>query len=339
MISSLTSVFTQPAVQAIASGLLAGAISGGVLLATGTIPPREPGPGLRVELLACPGSGAVLARMEAGQALLVTGRSSDGAWLEVQLAQPGLDRAWAPARVLRLEGSATTLPVAGCGIQPRASGTFAPSSLAPSAAPTLLATIVPGASPAATPSAGATATQSPIPTSTASSTPAPSSVPGTPSPLPPTSSPGPPTPSPVPPTPSPSPVVDTTAPTLSNLTTTGQYYYNNDIPGWSYNVSRPSSGCLQPHFFTISVVATDAGTGVSSVTLRYRKPSLLLEKPSIVPMQFVGSNTWQATVYVQDSWIKGIVSYFVRAQDVRGNVTADLYGSSNYVLAVDDCIL
>ena len=113
LIPQFGSMFAKPAVQAVGAGLLTGAIVGSVLVASGLFP-RRPQTAETAALLACPGTGAVLARIPAGQNLLVTGRSADGTWLQVYVGEPGVDRAWAPATSLRLQAAVDALPVSGC---------------------------------------------------------------------------------------------------------------------------------------------------------------------------------------------------------------------------------
>jgi hypothetical protein len=104
----------QSSIRTIAAGLLVG-ISGGSLIVAARRPPADEGPpSAEIALLACPGSGPVLADIPAGTSLLVTARSTDGQWLEAYLGEPGADYAWAPAADVQLASAADTLPASAC---------------------------------------------------------------------------------------------------------------------------------------------------------------------------------------------------------------------------------
>lgn len=119
----LASLVTQHG-MAIAAGILSGAVLGGGGLASGLISVGGSRAGPTVALMACPGSGPELTRIPDGQTVLATARSADGAWLQVYVGEPGIDRAWVPATTLRLQSAAAGLPVAACGAAggPSASG-------------------------------------------------------------------------------------------------------------------------------------------------------------------------------------------------------------------------
>ena len=140
------------------AGGLTGVIAMGALVALNVVPVHSGGSGASprgLVLVACPGSGPVLAVVDPGQKLLVTGRSSDGSWLQVYLPGPALPYAWAPARELQASGDTSGLPVvAGCEV----------AAASPSGSP-----IVAIASPSG--SAGAGPTPTPTPTPTPSPTP------------------------------------------------------------------------------------------------------------------------------------------------------------------------
>ncbi|HEX9766226.1 MAG TPA: hypothetical protein VGA36_05650 [Nitriliruptorales bacterium] len=156
----VSTLLAQRGVQAMVAGLVAGAVSGSAMMATGLVRFGEaPAPtAASVALMACPGSGPVLAEVPTGQSLLVTARSADGSWLQVYLGEPGVDRAWAPAGVLRLASSADGLPVDQCAA-PASPTPFPTATITavvtptPSAEPTATPTGEPTASPTATPSA------------------------------------------------------------------------------------------------------------------------------------------------------------------------------------------
>jgi hypothetical protein len=119
--------------------------------------------------------------------MLVTGRSTDGTWLQVYIPRPGVDRGWVPASALKMQAAVDGLPIAGC--------VEVPASLPPPP------TAVPTGSPAPSPS------PSPAPTATAapSATPKPT---GTPKPT-------------RTPKPTGTPFIDLTAPSITNLINDG----------------------------------------------------------------------------------------------------------------------
>jgi len=314
LLSSIASLFGQRGVQAIAAGLLSGAVAGSAVVASGLVPlggrqVTRP----TVALMACPGTGPVLAHVPSGQSLLVTGRSADGGWLQVYVGQPGIDRGWAPTTALRLESVADGLPTADCA-GPRLP-TSAPTGTAVVATPSPQASLAPTPTPTPLPTRGASAT--PTPTTTPTPTPRPT-VKATPKP----------TAKPIP-TPTPTPVPDTTEPALSNLMTTG-------FPsGGQYYIFGPSAPCT-PHSATISVTATDAG-GIETVTLSFWPGGASVSSTSMTP---AGSNVWQGTITAQDSWqagSNGLINYWVEAVDRSGNV-ARLDHSNAYTLYKGDCI-
>ncbi|HET7182716.1 MAG TPA: hypothetical protein VFI15_10830, partial [Candidatus Limnocylindrales bacterium] len=110
--SFLSGLLTQPATLAIGTGLLAGVVTGGAVVATGALsspPPQE------LALVSCPETGTVVAKVQSGAQMLVTAKSADGGWLEVYIGEPGVDRGWAPTSALRFTASADALPVDSCG--------------------------------------------------------------------------------------------------------------------------------------------------------------------------------------------------------------------------------
>lgn len=110
--SRMAAMLSRPMTMAIGTGLLAGAITGaGVVASTGGLQPVD----RSVSLLSCPGHGAVIARVPEGTTVLVTARSSDGSWLEVDAAEPGVDAAWAPRSAVRLQQVVDQLPIDDCG--------------------------------------------------------------------------------------------------------------------------------------------------------------------------------------------------------------------------------
>jgi PKD repeat protein len=118
-----------------------------------------------VAMISCPGDGSQVGVIRLGDQVLVTGRTADGAWVQVQYGGPGLARAYVPAGALTVAGDVATLPVVDCDARPaagpRASLTAIldtpPSTQTPSEAPS----VAPTSSP--TPTATATATATALP--------------------------------------------------------------------------------------------------------------------------------------------------------------------------------
>jgi hypothetical protein len=126
--SRVSAMLSRPMTTAIGTGLLAGAIAGTAVVATGGLYPAA----RRVSLLSCPGRGAVLARVLEGATVLVTARSSDGAWLEVYVGEPGIDGGWVPRSAVRLSEVTDQLPIGDCGA---AVASTLPQTPAPTASP------------------------------------------------------------------------------------------------------------------------------------------------------------------------------------------------------------
>lgn len=320
MLGGLTSMFTQPAFQAVATGLLTGVVVGSTMIASGILPlePQREDPKF-VALLACPGVGPELARVPAGQQLLITARSEDGAWLEVYLGEPGVDFAWAPAPALRAASTLDALPVSQCDT----SQTFLPTLGPPDptdAPPTgVPATVVP--TPGPTLATGTTATPTPPPTPTPKITASPKPKPTK------TATP---TPTPVPPTPT--PFIDQTAPSLTGLTPDREAC---EVFGeQKYCIYRPSASCSTATTVTISVTATDSGSGVKAVTLFYRP---LGGSVTSVNLTLGGSNVWNGVIAALDSWNDGEVEYWVTAEDNAFNFTNPTYPAANKELYVGMC--
>jgi hypothetical protein len=144
------------------AGLLSGAVAGSALVATGTVEfgggtGGSAGAGAGLQLVPCPDQGPVLGSIPRDQQVLVTARSTDGAWLQLYWPAPGIERAWTKAGPLSLNGDASSLPVAECE---------APAT--PTARPTQEPTPAPEATPSPTPTAipttGPTAKPTPKPT-------------------------------------------------------------------------------------------------------------------------------------------------------------------------------
>lgn len=157
-------LFAGKSLAVLGAGLLAGATVGGVLVASGAVNPgasqggATPGGGPGLELVPCPDQGPVIGTIPRNQQVLVTARSADGGWLQLYWPAPGIERAWTKAGPLKLEGDATSLPVAVCEAPPDA-------------------TSRPTVEPTATPSPTAKPTATPIPTPTVKPTPTPTPKP------------------------------------------------------------------------------------------------------------------------------------------------------------------
>ena len=115
----------------VAGGLLMGAVGGGLVAGGGSSQPASATGSLAV--YPCPGTGAPLTMIQAGQKLLATGRTEDASWLRIHFPEPGRTEAWVEAGPLEVQGSIAGLPVAECAPEAAA----APPSLGP--APTLTA--------------------------------------------------------------------------------------------------------------------------------------------------------------------------------------------------------
>ncbi|MEZ0241491.1 MAG: hypothetical protein ACAH65_11910 [Chloroflexota bacterium] len=310
----LGGVLADKGLLAIGAGLLSGVVGGAAIVAGGAFapPPVEP-PGM-VGLVSCPGGAEVLDLMAEGQPLLATGRSADGAWLQVYIAQPGMDRAWTATDGVDLEAPIDQLPVAECDAPLVAA---APTPVRPS--PTPEASPTPSPVPEATPSPEPTAT--PAPTPTRRPTPKPTPKPGATPPPTPVPTPVPtPAPTPVPPpTPTPTPPPDVAGPALSGLFPNPQYMY------W----------CGDPHVSTITVTATDP-SGVAAATLYYQPPGLGW---FTVAMFQGGGSTWSGTIdsgsqtwTVNDAfWTQ--LPYYVIAWDNLANSTQLSPDAGNYLYA------
>ena len=151
----LGGLLSSPMAPVLIAGGLSGIIAMGALIALNVVPVHSSGSGASprgLVLVACPASGPVLAVVDPGQKLLVTGRSSDGAWLQVYLPGPALPYAWAPASELQPSGDTGTLPVASCEVAAASpSGTPIVAVVSPSPSPTPTPTPAPTPTPDAGP--------------------------------------------------------------------------------------------------------------------------------------------------------------------------------------------
>ncbi len=148
----------------LAVGGLTGIVASGVLIAAGVVPFREAAtPPARLALVQCPGSGAVVTVAQPGEQMLVTGRSADGAWLQVFVPGPVSSEGWVRSDSIRLLADGSGLPIASCGAVADARSTESqaptPTPAIATAAPTSSPTVAPrSTNPTATPKPAAVAT-------------------------------------------------------------------------------------------------------------------------------------------------------------------------------------
>lgn len=172
------------------AGVIAGSV-GSLLIGTGgraAQPPAGPLP-----LFACADGQTKVGEVQPGQAVLVTGRTADGTWVEVHFPVPGQDRAWAQRGALVLDGEPASLPAASCETSPDLpAGPIASLSIArlyspspapsrrptPSPSPTPVPTVAPAPTPTPRPTATVLrATPRRTTATTAAPTPTPASIP------------------------------------------------------------------------------------------------------------------------------------------------------------------
>jgi hypothetical protein len=331
--SRLATTVAQPTFQAIAAGVLAGAITGGALIVAGIVPPAGPP---RTALLACPGSGAVVANVPAGQSLLATARSEDGAWLEVYIGQPGIDGAWAPAAAVHLQGSIDGLPVADCA--PPSSIEPTPQPL-PSPVPSVAGTLVPDVEPTGEPSPSFSPGPSLPPSATPSPTPKPTASPkATVKPTPTMTFVPPPTDSPPPPTDSPPPPPDTTAPSITNVSINGAYTSGDG----NYYIYPPAATGCPYHSATISATVADTGgSGLAgyTVTLHWKDP---FGSQYNQQMSFnLVSHLYNKTITAVNGWPENAyLEYWITASDNAGNPATTSHPPDNsHWLFTGQCLL
>jgi hypothetical protein len=307
LLSGLGSLLAQRGAQAIAAGLVGGVVGGAGLMASGLVPVGGTRAAATVALLACPGSGNVLVQTSDGETLLVTARSADGRWLQVDLGQPGVDRAWAPASAVRMESAVETLPVADC-----AAPTDVPSA---SAGPTATAVVI-TPTPGPTLTAGPTALPTPTSSPTRSATPKPTAKP----------------------TPKPTPIAtpDTTPPSITNITVSDAYV---DPSSGQHVINAQGNGCGTPYQATISASITDpSGLAGGTVNLFFYEPNTL--NVHTQPMAFnLNDHLWRSTITAQGGWQPYEIVYWIRAQDRAGNLSDYVYPNSSYLLYMGQCIL
>jgi hypothetical protein len=149
----------------LAVGGLSGIVATSLLIAAGILPLQAaaPPPPDQLALVGCPGSGSVVAVAQAGEQMLVTGRSADGAWFRIYVPGPTASEGWVRAASIELLADGSALPVGTCGEVATATGV-------PAATPT--PTPTPSSAPSGIPTAAPTATGvAPTPTSATAPTP------------------------------------------------------------------------------------------------------------------------------------------------------------------------
>jgi hypothetical protein len=333
-LSGFGSLVAQRGVQAIAAGVLSGAVAGGALVATGIVPVGGTvAPPATIALRACPDAGAKLTDAADGDTLLVTARSADGLWLQVYVGQPGLDRGWLPATALTLDSSGDGLPVAACAaptpaplpspqtsVEPTAEVSTAPTP-EPSATPTVTATVTLGPSTGPTPKATVSKTPTPTashtPTPTASHTPTPTASPTV---APPTAPP------------------DLTPPSITNVTITGAYY---DGSG-NYYIDNAGNACGTPSSALIRATVTDTGgSGLAgfTVTLHWVDPN---GGGHANQMSYnLVTHLYGYTINNQVAWAADtVIQYWITASDNAGNPATTTSPPTNQLwLFKGSCIL
>jgi hypothetical protein len=317
-LSSLTSLFTQPGIQAIGAGLLSGVVGGTALVATGVIPVGgETVVPPAIQLLACPDTGPPLATISDGQRILVTGRNAEGTWLEVYVGQPGIDRAWAPATSLTVESGADTLPVVAClAPTPRPLPSPGPTPTPTPDLPT------PTPEPTPTPATSETAAATPTPQPTPTPTPSPTKKP---TPTPPKA----PTPTPTA-TPVPTPTQDTTGPTVTNLVIAGGAF---DGVGSRWYIYGPASAQFCP--YQSASISVNTSDDTVNVILNYQ-PGGVGNVTSLGMTGNASGTVWARGITAQDGWADsvndedetGLINYWVVAIDGLGNQTTLGYSDS-----------
>jgi hypothetical protein len=313
LLSSIASLLGQTSVQAVGAGLLSGVVAGGALVATGALPLGGQSAAVSISLTACPGGGPVLTQAGEGQSLLVTGRSADGAWFEVFLGMPGLDRAWAAADSLRFDSPADALPVVDCsGPTPAPLPSPAPTTIEPPPTPSPAPTTI---EPPPTPSAAPTATAKPTP----KPTPKPTRKPPKPTAAP-----------------TAAPTPDTTPPSITNFGVAGAPF---DGVNNRYYIMAPGNSCGVPTSATISVSISDpSGLAGGTVKLFFYEPgtSNLHQQPMALNL---GDHLWRSTISAPGGWLlDNQIVYWIEARDKADNL-ASTYPDAGHTLFYSNCFV
>ncbi len=252
----------------------------------------------------CP-TEARLGDFHRGDRVYLTGRSSDGSWVEVRAPFDTSSRVWLEAQWITTDHSIDQLPSAECtglndnAVEPIEDATPSPTSESPTPS---------------VPSSDATTTS---PSTSTAGTAAPTTTPATsPTNVPPPNG------TPAPPT---TTTPDTTGPSIDLL-----HAEPTDI--WE---DANYGGCpTQPHVTTISVTVVDP-SGVASVSLRSDTGS----GERTIPMSSSGSNSYSATLgpYTDDEVTADRpVSLVVTALDTRSNSAVS---SSSNSLILHNCAI
>jgi hypothetical protein len=142
----------------LAAGGLSGVLGMSALIASGVVAPSPPAADPQtLALVGCPGSGSVVAVARPGDQMLVTGRSADGAWLQVYVPGPAGNDGWVPAATVNLLADSSALPIADCAVA-AATATPGPTAAPATATPTAIATATSTAKPTPSPTPTPTAT-------------------------------------------------------------------------------------------------------------------------------------------------------------------------------------
>ena len=298
---------------AIAAGLIVGVVGSGTLLATGAVhfgggaaAPASSAAGL--QLVACPDVGPVIGTIPRGQQVLVTGRSANGRWLQIQYPGPAFSHAYTLAGPLRLESvwtNAGPLPLAAdVNALPITACEAAPS---PTPRPTPEASTAVEPSPAASPSAEPSPTGAPTPTP--APTPAPTAAPT--------------------PTPTPRPTPNA-APSITGLTASTK----------TLNFDQGAYCPTAPKSVTFTLKASDAG-GIATATLYWRKPgaSSYATAPMTLASGSAQKGTWRATLDTKANSITtaGGLTYYVVVRDSDGAQTRSP-ATGTQVITVNVCV-
>lgn len=297
-------LFTGQSLAVLGAGLLAGAVGGAGLVASGTVDfsgaanggsaggAAGGATGAGLEVVPCPDQGPVIGTIPQNQQVLVTARSADGGWLQLHWPVPGIEFGWTKAGPLQLDGDPSSLRIGGCEAAPT-----------PTPRPTVEPTATPAPTPTASPTATPAPTASPTPTARPTARPTPTAQP----------------------TPSPTPTPNA-GPTLSAVkasTTTISFDQGGYCPDARKTV-------------TFSVTASDRD-GIASVTLVWRKPGATTFSQR--PMTLSGGR-YVATLDTKADGITraGKLAYYVVARDASATrKTTRSPGSGSLSIAVKVC--
>ena len=304
----LSGLVTTHAVQVVA-GALSGVLAMSAAIATGVVPtgPSTDGP-QTLALVACPGSGSIVAVARPGDEMLVTGRSADGSWWRVYVPGPAAKKdGWVPASSLELLADGSALPIAACIQVAGATGVPGPSPTG------VLATVSPTgvATPSAAPSPTTKATAKPIAAPTPTTEGAPSPTTGPTAKPPPT----------LPPTPTPN-----VGPVFASGPT-------SSVPTMFADASGEGDCWGLPRRTTIKVEVADPN-GVSAVQLWVKKPGATAFA-QLTHNFFDHTSYWSTYIdaYYDHIYAGGTMSFYAVAIDGTGLKTTSKTAS----VAVRQC--